>query len=79
MTKIGRITIKGEDLFDFKLKLNRLTQEYEVLGRDGHRWGAGKSTKGAIISACNCGIQLKKIDISEAYVPIQEVIKAIKA
>ena len=75
--RIGKITVKN--LYDYKLALNEVTKEFEVLStKDGHRWGAGKSTKGAIISACNCGIRLKDIDLSAGYVPIKEVIKAIK-
>lgn len=75
--RIGRITVKN--LYDFKLALNEATQEFEVTSnKDGFRWGAGKSTKGAMISAMRQGIQLRNIDISEAYVPIKEVIKAVK-
>lgn len=75
--RIGKITIKN--LYDYKLALNEATQEFEVIStKDGHRWGAGKSTKGAVISACNCGIRLKDIDLHEAYVPIKEVIEVIK-
>lgn len=75
--RIGKITIK--DIRDFKLRLNELTQEFEVSGKDGHVWGAGKSSKGAVISACRCGVQLRDIDLSEAYVPIREVIAVIKS
>ena len=75
--RIGKITLKN--FYDYKMALNEATQEYEVINtKDGHRWGAGKTTKGAIISACNCGIRLKDIDISAEYVPIKEVIQAIK-
>ena len=75
--RIGKITLKN--FYDYKLALNEVTKEYEVLStKDGHRWGAGASTKGAVISACRCGIKLKDIDLHEAYVPIQEVIEVIK-
>lgn len=74
--RVGRITVK--DLYKFKLALNEVTGRYQVIGNDGHVWGDGASTKGAIISACNCGVRLKDIDIHEAYVPLQEVINAIK-
>lgn len=77
MSRIGRITIKNYK--DFKLTLNEVSKQYEVLGKDGHVWGAGASTKGAVISACNCGVRLKDIDIHEAYVPLAEVIEAIKS
>lgn len=77
LSKIGRITVK--DYKNFKLSLNEVTKEFEVVGKDGHVWGAGASTKGAVISACNCGVRLKDIDIHEAYVPLAEVIEAIKS
>lgn len=76
--RIGRITVKN--LYDYKLSLNEATQEFEVRSlEDNFRWGAGKSTKGAMISAMRQGIQLRDIDITEAYVPIKEVIRAIKS
>ena len=75
--RIGHITVKG--LYKFKLALNEVTKEFEVTSlKDGHVWGAGKSTKGAMISACNCGVRLRDVDIHEHYVPIQEVIQVIK-
>lgn len=74
--RIGKITVKN--LYDFKLALNEELKEFEVTGKDGHVWGAGKSTKGAMISALNCGVPLKKVDITNYYVPIHEVIEAIK-
>lgn len=74
--RIGKITLKN--FYDYKMRFNELTKEFEVSGKDGHIWGAGKSTKGAVISACNCGVRLKDIDISAEYVPIQEVIACIK-
>ena len=75
--RIGKITAKN--LYDFKMALNKATQKYEVISnKDGFRWAESPTTKGAIITACNCGIPLRKIDITEAYVPIQEVIEAIK-
>ena len=75
--RIGTITAK--DLYKFKLALDETTQRYQVIGiKDGHVWGDGASTKGAVISACNCGCQLKDIDIREAWVPLKEVISAIK-
>ena len=78
MSKIGRVTITKGDLFKFKLALDNVNKRYQVVGNDGHIWGDGASTKGAVISACRCGIRLKDIDLSEAYVPIKEVISAIK-
>lgn len=75
--RIGVITAK--DLYKFKLALNNVTNQYEVSGRDGHIWGAGASTKGAMISALNCGVRLKDVDISEAWVPIKEVLNAVKS
>ena len=75
--RIGKITIKN--LYDYKLALNETTKEFEVIStKDGHRWGAGKTTKGAVISACRCGVRLKDINLSAGYVPIKEVIEAIK-
>lgn len=75
--RIGRITVKN--LYDYKLALNEATQEFEVIStKDGYRWGAGKTTKGAVISACRCGVRLKDINLSAGYVPIKEVIEAIK-
>ena len=75
--RIGVITLKN--FYDYKLALNEATQEYEVTStKDGFRWGAGKSTKGAMISALRQGIPLKKIDITCAYVPVKEVIEAVK-
>lgn len=77
--KANRIGITVKNLYDYKLALNEVTKEYEVLStKDGHRWGAGKSTKGAVISACRCGVRLKDINLSAGYVPIKEVIEAIK-
>ena len=76
--RIGVITLKN--FYDYKLALNELTQEFEVTClKDGHVWGAGKSTKGAMISALNCGIRLREIDIHDHYVPIREVIEVIKS
>ena len=76
--RIGVITVK--DYKDFKLVLNNKTNEYEVIGnKDAHIWGRGKSTKGAVISACHCGVRLRDIDISDAYVPLKEVVEVLKS
>lgn len=77
MRTIGQI--KPEVFYDFKMQMNTKTQEWEVKSnKDNFTWATGKTTKGAIISACNQGIRLRDIDISQGYVPIKEVIKAIK-
>ena len=75
-SRVGKITLKN--FYDYKMRFNKLTKEFEISDKEGHIWGAGKTTKGAVISACNCGIRLKDIDISAGYVPLQEVIQAIK-
>lgn len=75
--RIGRITAKN--LYDFKLSLDETTKQFKVTGKDGHIWGQGASVKGAMISAMNCGVQLRDIDIHEFYVPIKECIKAVKS
>ena len=75
--RIGKITAK--DLYKFKLSLDETMNQFKVTGKDGHIWGQGASVKGAMISAMNCGVQLRDIDISEFYVPIPEVIKAVKS
>lgn len=67
-----------ETFYEYKMAFNNAKKEWEVKSKDGHTWGAGKTTKGAIISTCNQGIRLKDIDISQGYVPIKEVITAIK-
>lgn len=77
--RIGLITTKN--LYKFKMAINEVTKEFEVVGKDGHCWGAGKSPKGALISACNCGIRLRDIDTYGVDVNgkiINEVISAIK-
>ena len=77
--RIGKITITKGDLYKFKLALNEATGRYEVKSnKDGFVWGEGASTKGAVIGACRQGIQLKDINLSGGYVPIKEVIEAIK-
>ena len=78
MSKIGKITITKGDLYKFRLALNEASKRYQVIGNDGHIWGDGASTKGAVISACRCGVRLRDIDLHEAYVPIKEVVEAIK-
>lgn len=75
--RIGVITLKN--FYDYKLALNEATNRFEVKGKDGHIWGEGASTKGAMISALNCGIRLREIDIHDHYVPIREVIEVIKS
>lgn len=75
--RIGRITLKN--FYDYKMRFNELSQEFEISDKEGHIWGAGKSTKGAVISACNCGIRLREIDIRNHYVPIKEIIEVIKS
>lgn len=75
--RIGVITVKN--LYDFKLALDEVTKEFTVTGKDGFVWGRGKSTKGAMISALNQGIQLRKIDMRDHYVPVKEIIKIIKS
>lgn len=77
--RIGVITTKN--LYDFKLALNEVTNRFEVTGKDGHMWGDGASAKGALISACRCGIRLNKIDtygIDLNGKVINEVISVIK-
>lgn len=76
-SRVGKITLKN--FYDYKLSLNEATNRFEVKGKDGHIWGEGASTKGAMISALNCGIQLRKIDIHDYYVPIKEIIEIIKS
>lgn len=76
MRTIGQI--KPEVFYQYKMAFNNTKKQWEVKSKDGHTWGAGKTTKGAIISTLNQGIRLRDIDISQGYVPIQEVIKAIK-
>lgn len=79
MSRIGKVTITKGDLFKFKLALDNASKRYQVVSnKDGHIWGDGASTKGAVISACRCGIRLRDIDLHEAYVPIKEIIEAIK-
>ena len=64
---------------DFKLVLNEMTDEFEVQSlEDGFAWGKGKSPKGAIIGALRQGVRMGDIDISAAYVPIQECLEAVK-
>lgn len=77
--RIGVITAKN--LYDYKLALNEVTKEYEVTSnKDGHRWGAGKTVKGALISALNCGVRLKKIDTSEEdWIPVHEILQAVRS
>lgn len=78
--RIGVITITKGHLKDFKMALNEVTKEYEVFSnKDGFIWSRAKSPKGAVIGACHNGIRLRDIDISETYVPLQEVIEVIKS
>ena len=77
--RIGVITTKN--LYDFKLALNEVTNRFEVTGKDGHMWGDGASAKGALISACHCGVRLRDIDTYGVDINgkvIHEVITAIK-
>lgn len=77
--RIGKITVKN--LYNFKLALDEATQEFQVTGKDGHVWGAGKSFKGALISAGRCGVRLKQIDTHEVDISkkdIYDVISALK-
>ena len=76
-SRVGKITLKN--FYDYKLALNEVTNRFEVKGKDGHIWGEGASTKGAMISALNCGVRLREIDIRDFYVPIREVIEIIKS
>lgn len=82
------MTCRIEDLVDinmnelfksFKLVLEEETDEYKVESlEDGFVWSRGKSSKGAVIGALRQGIPMREIDISSAYVPIHECIKAVK-
>ena len=77
--RIGVITVKN--LYEFKLALNEVTNRFQVTGKDGHIWGDGASAKGALISACNCGVRLRNIDTYGVDINrkvISEVITAIK-
>lgn len=77
--RIGVITTKN--LYEFKLALNEVNNRFEVTGKDGHMWGDGASAKGALISACRCGVRLNKIDTYGVDLngkTIHEVVCAIK-
>lgn len=67
-----------QTFYKYKMIFNNIKKEWEVKDKNNFTWGAGKTTKGAIISTCNQGIKLRNIDITAGYVPIQEVIQAIK-
>jgi len=76
MRTIGQIC--PQTFYDYKMTFNNIKKQWEVKDKQNFTWGAGKTTKGAIISTCNQGIRLREIDISQGYVPIKEVIEAIK-
>ncbi len=71
--RIGRITIKGKDLFKFKVILNKITEKYEVIGNDGFIWSEATNATGAVNGALACGVQLKDISYNGNYVSFKDL------
>lgn len=71
--RIGRITIKGKDLFKFKVILNKITEKYEVIGNDGFIWSEATNATGAVNGALACGVQLKDINYNGNYVSFKDL------
>ena len=54
-------------------------ETYKVIDiKDGFVFSESKTTKGAVIGALVCGVQLKTINFNGHYVPIKECIAVVK-
>ena len=64
--------------YKFKLVFDKVSQQYQVKDKEEFVWAQSPTTKGAVITACRQGIRLRDIHLKGGYVPIKEVIKALK-
>ena len=69
--RIGLITKKN--FYDFKTILDKETQKFQVIGKDGWIWAEATTPKGAVQGALACGVPLKKIDFGNNFIPIWEL------